>query len=80
MKTIKPTAAVKTPTMIDHSSETVPNTADWLTADQLARALQVTVRTIRRWTKDGAIPFKRIGVGRGSIRFPRAILERSLPS
>lgn len=40
-----------------------------LTREQLANRLAVTLPTIDNWKRDGIIPFRRVGKGRGRIFF-----------
>ena len=49
----------------------------WLTSDEAAGYLQVTVETMRRWARTGAIPAAKLG-NRGGFRFRRDDLDRFL--
>lgn len=43
-----------------------------LTPKEVARALRVHVRTVRRWIANGVIPAVKIG---GTVRIPSSVIE-----
>ncbi|MEV6679457.1 hypothetical protein AB0N09_21770 [Streptomyces erythrochromogenes] len=52
---------------------------DWLTCRQVADALQMHIRTVRRWAgTDPEMPVKRIGQAGGGIRIHRSFVEQRL--
>ena len=51
--------------------------AGWLTTDEAAAYLQVSLETMRRWGRTGAIPAAKLG-NRGGFRFKREDLDAFL--
>ena len=51
--------------------------AGWLTTEEAANYLQVSVETMRRWGRTGEIPAAKLG-NRGGFRFRREDLDRFL--
>lgn len=49
---------------------TRPTGPDYLTARQVARALDVSDDTVYRMAQSGELPNYRVGNGRGRLRFP----------
>lgn len=51
---------------------------EWLTPTEAADILRVTVRTLRRWDKDGYLPANRTPGKRGMPRYRREDLDAAM--
>lgn len=60
-------SAIKKLSESDKSSSTKDTTL--LSREQLSKRLGVTLPTIDNWKREGIIPFRRVGKGRGRIFF-----------
>ena len=47
----------------------------WMTAEQLADYLAISMATVRKWTRTGVVPCHRLAGGR-SIRFERHEIDQ----
>jgi excisionase family DNA binding protein len=50
----------------------IPQEAEWLTRQQVAKMFQVSSITVKRWGEEGKLPVYHVG---GSVRYKRSEVE-----
>ena len=53
---------------------------DWLTTEQVAELLQLSVETVRRWIREGDLPVLDLPGRRGGYRVSRTDLDKYIES
>lgn len=63
-----------------HEMSDLAKLPELLTASEVASYLRVSRRWVHEWTKNGILPFCRVGKGKGVLRFRREDVQAYLNS